>query len=185
MAGFVCPWWLGFGLASPFRRLVLDPESLVAPYVEPEMMVLEPGPGMGFFTLPMARRVGTGGRVVAVDIQRRMLDGLGRKARRAGLAGRVELRLAGADGLGIEDLAARIDFCLAYAMVHEVPDPVRLFREIAGSLGPDGRVLFGEPKWHVSEKEFSVLLTNGREAGLRQVERLSLRSLHAAVLVRA
>jgi ubiquinone/menaquinone biosynthesis C-methylase UbiE len=37
------------------------------------MTVLEPGPGMGFFTLELARRVGAPGRVIAVDIQPKMI----------------------------------------------------------------------------------------------------------------
>ena len=66
MAGCgVCPWWAGYILASPLRRLIQDPRSLLAPYVHPGMTVLEPGPGMGFFTLELARLVGPAGRVIA------------------------------------------------------------------------------------------------------------------------
>jgi len=77
MAGHgVCPWWIGYLLASPLRRLQCDPAALLAPYVREGVAVLEPGPGMGFFTLELARRVGPTGRVIAVDIQPRMIDGL-------------------------------------------------------------------------------------------------------------
>ncbi|HXN47666.1 MAG TPA: methyltransferase domain-containing protein, partial [Bryobacteraceae bacterium] len=69
----VCPWWLGYLLASPIRRLAQNPSGTVAPYVREGMTVLEPGPGMGFFTLDLARLVGSSGRVVAVDIQPKML----------------------------------------------------------------------------------------------------------------
>jgi len=54
MAHRVCPWWLGYLLASPLRRLLQDPAAIVGPYVREGMTVLEPGPGMGFFTLAMA-----------------------------------------------------------------------------------------------------------------------------------
>lgn len=47
-------------MAAPVRRLWHDPEVIVGPYVGAGMTVLEPGPGMGFFTLDMARRVGPG-----------------------------------------------------------------------------------------------------------------------------
>lgn len=90
MAGHgVCPWWIGWFLASPFRRLVLDPAPIVAPYVRAGMTVLEPGPGMGFFMLELARLAGHSGRVVAVDVQPRMIAWLRRRARRAGLADRI------------------------------------------------------------------------------------------------
>jgi hypothetical protein len=58
MPGRVCPWWLGYLLASPMRRWLENPTKLLAPYVQQGMTVLEPGPGMGFFTLEPARLVG-------------------------------------------------------------------------------------------------------------------------------
>jgi ubiquinone/menaquinone biosynthesis C-methylase UbiE len=103
----VCPWWLGPLLASPLRRLMYDPAKVVAAYIHEGMTVLEPGPGMGFFTLELVRRVGASGRVVAVDVQPRMLDGLRRRAARAGLLERIDIRLASADSMGLTDLAAR------------------------------------------------------------------------------
>ncbi len=62
MAKRVCPWWLGYLLASRLRRLWEDPRTILAPYVREDMTVLEPGPGMGFFTLELARLVGSSGR---------------------------------------------------------------------------------------------------------------------------
>jgi ubiquinone/menaquinone biosynthesis C-methylase UbiE len=50
--------------------------------VEPGMVVGEAGAGDGYFTLPMARRVGAGGAVYANDISRRALDRLASSARR-------------------------------------------------------------------------------------------------------
>ena len=85
MAHRVCPWWIGYFLASPLRKLRQDPHAVLSPFVREGMVVLEPGPGMGFFTLELARLVGPRGRVVAVDVQARMLSGLRRRARRAKL----------------------------------------------------------------------------------------------------
>ena len=65
MSQRVCPWWLGYLLASPLRRLMQDPVKVLAPYVREGMIVLEPGPGMGFFTLELARLVGPSGRIVS------------------------------------------------------------------------------------------------------------------------
>ena len=80
MAELVCPWWLGYFFASPVRRLIENPEQLLGPYIREGMTILEPGPGMGFFTLPMAEMAGPKGRIVAVDIQDKMLGGLRRRA---------------------------------------------------------------------------------------------------------
>ena len=71
------------------------------------MVVLEPGCGMGFFTLELARRVGKPGRVVAVDLQPKMLDGLRRRAKRAGLLDRLDIRRTEVDTLGVADLRSR------------------------------------------------------------------------------
>jgi predicted O-methyltransferase YrrM len=59
--------------------------------------VLEPGPGMGSFTLELARRVGPNGRVIAVDVQPRMIAGLKRRLAKAGLLERVDARIAPPD----------------------------------------------------------------------------------------
>ena len=50
--------------------------------VVPDMVVGEAGAGDGYFTLPMARRVGPSGAVYANDISRRALDRLQAEARR-------------------------------------------------------------------------------------------------------
>ena len=43
MAHRVCPWWLGYLLGAPLRRLMQDPRKVLAPYVREGMTVLEPG----------------------------------------------------------------------------------------------------------------------------------------------
>jgi len=180
----VCPWWLGWLLASPIRRLVQDPATILGPFVSEGMTVLEPGPGMGFFTLELARRVGPTGRVIAVDVQERMLSGLRHRAARVGLADRIELRLARRDRLGIEDLAGRVDFALAFAMVHEVPDGGRLLAEIATSLRRGGRLLLVEPAGHVRRDAFAATLRSAAEAGLRAGPGPAVSRSRSAVLVR-
>jgi ubiquinone/menaquinone biosynthesis C-methylase UbiE len=50
--------------------------------IVPGMVVGEAGAGDGYFTLPLARRVGEAGAVYANDISRRALDGLASNARR-------------------------------------------------------------------------------------------------------
>lgn len=162
----VCPWWIGWLLASPIRRLGQDPARILAPHVREGMTVLEPGPGMGFFTLELARRVGPGGRVIAVDLQPRMLAGLRRRVARAGLDGRIVTRLAPAESLGVDDLAGAVDFVLAFAMVHELPSAERFFAEIRATLAPGGKVLVAEPRGHVKPPEFEATLAAARRAGL-------------------
>jgi 2-polyprenyl-3-methyl-5-hydroxy-6-metoxy-1,4-benzoquinol methylase len=133
------------------------------------MTVLEIGPGMGFFSIPMARLVGENGRVVAVDIQEKMLRALERRATKSGVRERIGTRLCDTGSFGISDLAGQVDFALLFAVVHEVPDPERLWREVAGTLKKGALVLFSEPKRPVSEEEFRKSVDQSELSGLRIV----------------
>ena len=180
----VCPWWLGYGLLVPFRRLLEDPVRLLGPWVRDGMLVMEPGCGMGFFTLDLARMVGPSGRVVAVDVQERMLAGLRRRAARAGLAGRVETRLAGPQGLGLGDLAGQADLALAIHVVHEVPDARAFFAELWAALKPGAPLLVIEPKGHVSEAGLEASIQTAIGAGFEVAERPLAGKPRSAVLRR-
>jgi ubiquinone/menaquinone biosynthesis C-methylase UbiE len=181
----VCPWWIGYFLASPLRKLRQDPHAILSPLVGEGMVVLEPGPGMGFFTLELARLVGPRGRVVAMDVQAKMLRALRRRARRRGLLERIETREVGAEGLPVGDLAGRADFALAFAMVHEVPDAARFFTDVAAALKPGARLLLAEPAGHVNAAAFGETLGVAARAGFRVESRPAIRASHAALLVRA
>jgi ubiquinone/menaquinone biosynthesis C-methylase UbiE len=180
----VCPWWIGYLLASPLRRLMYDPAKILAPYVREGMTVLEPGPGMGFFTLELARRVGTSGRIVAVDIQPKMLDRLTRRAARAGLRARLDIRLAQPDSLGLAAAAGTVDFVLAFAMVHEMPSALSFFQEAAQAMKPGAHLLLAEPDGHVKPALFEKELASAAQAGLHVSDRPVVRRSHAAVLTK-
>jgi ubiquinone/menaquinone biosynthesis C-methylase UbiE len=185
MAHRVCPWWLGYWLASPIRRLWHDPAKILAPYVRAGMTVVEPGPGMGFFTLELARMVGPAGRVVAVDLQPKMLDVLRRRLAKAGLAERVECRQAEPYSLGLADLHVAVDFVAAIAVVHEMPSPAVFFEEAARCLKRGARLLLVEPAGHVKQAEFEAELKAAEAAGFRAAGRPVVRSCNTALLERA
>lgn len=180
----VCPWWIGYLLASPLRRLMHDPAEILAPYVREGMTVLEPGPGMGFFTLELARRVGTSGRVVAVDIQPKMLDRLKRRAAHAGLLARLDIRLSQPDEMGLAGEPGTVDFVLAFAMVHEMPSASSFFQETAQAMKPGARLLLAEPAGHVKPALFGAELAAAAEAGLSVSDRPAIRRSLAAVLTK-
>jgi ubiquinone/menaquinone biosynthesis C-methylase UbiE len=181
----VCPWWLGYLLASPLRRWMHDPAAILAPYVWEGMTVLEPGPGMGFFTLELGRRVGPAGRVVAVDVQPKMLAVLERRAGKAGLGGRIEARLAPAGSMAIEDLAGKVDFVLAFAVVHELPSAAAFFGEAAQAMKPGATLLLAEPSGHVKDAAFAAELSLAGAAGLRVRGRPAIRRSLTALLEKA
>lgn len=184
MAQCVCPWWLGYFLISPIRRLWQNPDKILRPFVTPGMTVLEPGCGMGFFTLELARLVGDHGKVVAVDIQPRMLQGLNRRARRAGLGQRIETRLTEGEGLPTRDLSGQVDFALAFWVVHELPDVERFFADLRESLRPGGKVLVTEPRGHVSQSSLTQEIELASRSDLRVGSRSETRSNISVVLER-
>jgi ubiquinone/menaquinone biosynthesis C-methylase UbiE len=184
MAHDVCPWWLGYFLASPIRKLRHDPARILEPYVREGMTVLEPGPGMGFFTLEIARRIGAAGRVIAVDVQQKMLDSLRRRAERKGVSDRIELRLATSDALGISDLIKKVDFVLAFAVVHEMPDAEKFFADSFASLKPGGKLLFSEPSDHITAQEFDRSLSLAKRVGFYLNGSPTIRSSISAELVK-
>jgi ubiquinone/menaquinone biosynthesis C-methylase UbiE len=180
MAKHVCPWWIGYLLVSPIRRWFQNPEKILAPYISEGMTVLDIGPGMGFFTIPAARMVGDSGRVIAVDLQEKMLKSLVKRAEKAGVGGRIVAKLCEQDSLGVSD---PIDLCLAINVVHEVPDAGALFSQIRAILKPTGRLLLAEPAgWHVSEKDFEGTLAKASAAGLKLVGRPKIRRSQSALL---
>jgi ubiquinone/menaquinone biosynthesis C-methylase UbiE len=185
MSERVCPWWIGYLLASPLRKWMgQDPIQILRPYVRAGMTVLEPGPGMGFFTLPLAKLVGPSGRVIAVDLQPKMLASLKRRAAKAGLLDRIEARVTAADTLAIDDLAGTIDFTLAFAVVHELPDPHKFFREVAAVSKSGAQVLFAEPRGHVDEKKLEDEIRAASAAQFTVCERPVIRRSLAALLVK-
>ena len=179
MAKRICPWWVGYLLASPIRRWLQDPEKILSPYVNEGMTVLDIGPGMGFFTIPAARMVGESGKVIAVDVQEKMLRVLRKRAEKAGVGDRIVVRLCEPNSLGVSE---PIDLCLAFNVVHEVPDAGKLFSQIRGILKPAGRVLLSEPPGHVSEKEFQDTLALATAAGLKLIGEPKIRRTRSALL---
>jgi len=181
MAHRVCPWWMGYLLAGPIRRLLENPKKMLSGFVEPDMTVLDVGCAMGFFTLPTARMVGPQGRVIAVDLQEKMLNSLRRRARRAGLLERMELRTCSDTDLGVDDLTNQVDLALAFHVVHEVPDASGFFAQLYPAIKPGGRLLLAEPEGHISTDEYAVTEATAQSAGFALLEQPEFRRSRATL----
>jgi ubiquinone/menaquinone biosynthesis C-methylase UbiE len=182
MAHRVCPVWVGYILANPVRKLYQNPQKILSPYVREGMKVVDIGCAMGFFSFPLAEMVGRNGRVICVDIQEKMIKSLEKRARKAGLSKRIETRQCSANSLGLDDLTEEIDFALASAVVHEVPDPCSFFIEVHGTIKQTGRFLVTEPKGHVSQKDFETTVSVAEENGFEVIESPQIGRSRAALL---
>ena len=179
---YVCPWQMGNLLSLSARKLVHNPRRILSPYLSEGMTAMDVGCGMGYFTLPMARLTGEGGRVIAADLQREMLDGMLKKAEKAGVRDRIEPHLCEKTSLRVEALSGTVHFALLFMMLHEVPDPERLVREVCDTLAPGGKLLFAEPVVHVGRRAYEKSLQILRDAGLTVIGRPHVALCRAVLL---
>lgn len=163
----VCPWWLGYLLLIPLRRFSQNPQLILSPYVRDGMTVLEIGPGMGYFSLSLAQLVGPRGKIICVDVQEKMLAKLRKRAQKAGVLDRIKTVRASNQSLLIQEFAGKVDFTLAFAVVHEVPDQTKLFEEIHRSMKPGALLLFSEPKGHVTQEAFDKAVAIAQAADFK------------------
>jgi len=185
MEHHVCPWYIGYLLANPLRKLYQDPVKLLSPYVKTGMSVLEVGPGMGFFSIPLASLVGEKGKIYSVDLQERMLQTLRKRATKRNVQHIIEARQCSDSSLEVKDLSGRIDFALAFAAVHEIPDTQNLFREIHNSLRQGGILLVSEPREHVSKESFEKYFSIAEHVGFAVSDRPVIRGSLSVVLKKA
>jgi len=157
-----CPWWFGYTFDNPLRRRFHDPMVILGDLVRPGDTVVDIGCGLGFFTVALAEMVGARGAVIAVDLQRQMLERTRRRAERRDLAGRIRFHECAADRLGV---AGPVDFVLAFWMVHEVRRPAAFLAEVRSMLRPGGHLLIAEPRVHVPAARFARTVERARAAG--------------------
>jgi ubiquinone/menaquinone biosynthesis C-methylase UbiE len=174
-----CPWWLIGTFDNPLRRWIHDPQKILAPYVQPGDTALDVGCGMGYFSLPMARLVGPQGKVICADLQPQMLEGLHRRAERAGLLGTLRSLQTSPERIGLD---CTLDFALAFWMVHEVRQPEPFLREIFTALRPGGRLLVVEPMLHVSAQAFANTVILAQQVGFAVQEKPQVRASRAVLL---
>ncbi|MFB3895639.1 MAG: class I SAM-dependent methyltransferase [bacterium] len=164
----VCPVELAGGLDNRFRRWIQNPTKILAPYIKEGMIALDLGCGPGFFSIELAKLVGQTGKVIAADLQDGMLQKLRNKIQGTELEQRITLHLCQPDKIGVVDT---VDFVLLFYMVHEIPEPHRLFSELSAIVKPEGRMLIIEPIFHVSNKMFKHTIQLTQTAGFIAIER--------------
>jgi len=175
----ICPMERAGVLDFAFRKLFQDPGKILGAFIREGMTVLDLGCGPGFFTLEMARLVGSSGKVMAADLQPGMLEKLQAKIQDTSLAKRIRFHQCLPDRIG---LAQMFDFILVFYMLHEVPDPMKFLNEIKALLTPLGRVLLVEPAFHVSRQEFQESIALMKAAGFTVLAEPKIRFSRAVVL---
>jgi len=175
----ICPIEKAGTLDTKIRRWLQNPQKILKPYINERMTVLDLGCGPGFFSVALAQLVGESGKVIAADLQEGMLQKLSDKVKGTELENRITLHKCEVDKIGITD---KVDFVLAFYIVHEVVNKEGLFAEIETILKPSGQVLIVEPPFHVSKKAFAETIGKAKAAGFTEVKRPTVLFNKAVVL---
>lgn len=158
----VCPSEHMGSFDNRFRRWIHNPEKILKPFIEKGMVVMDLGCGPGFFTIDMAQLVGRNGHVIAVDLQEEMLHRLEFKIRGTEFIELITLHQCQEDEIGVD---TRLDFILAFYVIHEVPNQRRFFKDMRRILKRGGKILIVEPPFHVSYKDYKQSLQSAVEEG--------------------
>jgi predicted methyltransferase len=127
-------------LESPDRDAWQKPEQIMdALGIAEGSKVADIGPGAGWFTIRLARRVGPNGLVYAEDVQRQMLEATRRRVSREGLKN-IETVLGTSTDPSLP--ARALDAILMVDMYPEIDERERVtfLRNLAVALKPNGRV---------------------------------------------
>lgn len=76
----IFPWHIALAIIDPINRLFGSPQKLVGPYVKKGYIVADLGCGRGYYTLALAELVGLKGKVYAVDLDKKNIRALKKKA---------------------------------------------------------------------------------------------------------
>lgn len=109
--------------------------------LKPGMVVADVGAGSGVISVLMSREVGDDGKVLAIDIQKEMLDLLGDKLNRIGVKN-IELVLGTEKAPKLD--AESVDLALMVDVYHEFRFPFEMMEELSKALKPGGRIAFVE-----------------------------------------
>lgn len=140
--------------------------------LKPGMIVADLGAGTGYFEAHLAKAVGPGGLVLAIDPEPEMLRYLGRRAVKDGLGNVLPI-------LGLPDQpflpSARVDRVLVVDTYHHIDDRLAYFGRMRATLAPGGRVVIvdfhkrplpvGPPPEHKIERQ--VVVDEMVQAGYR------------------
>jgi ubiquinone/menaquinone biosynthesis C-methylase UbiE len=126
-----------------------EPEAMLDSLKIPRgATVADVGAGAGYHSIPLARRVGPKGIVLATDVQPEMLRMLRANARAAGVTNIKAIRCTQTDP-GLPEGA--VDLILMVDVYHECSDPGTTLQGLKRALKPGGRLVLvefraGDPK---------------------------------------
>jgi uncharacterized protein len=163
----IYPHELAFILDNPLRNLILPAKRLVDRlHLSKGSRVLEIGPGPGYFSPEVARRIPEG-ELILFDIQREMLDKSRVKLVRTG---QRNFRLVQGSAEALPFGANTFDVVFMVTVLGEVPDQKACVASIVEVLRPGGVLSLTEQVGDPDALTEDVLQRMGEIMGLRYLE---------------
>ena len=140
---FPIPGFMTRLIDNPIRRkFIQKPEKVVERMrLKPGMIIIEIGPGKGSYTKALAKNILPDGKVYAIDIQQSIINRLKKRIEKEGITNIIP-KIDDAYNLSFEDES--VDRVLMIACLPEIPDPIRVLKELKRILKPDGLISLGE-----------------------------------------
>jgi ubiquinone/menaquinone biosynthesis C-methylase UbiE len=120
------------------------------------MVVIDYGCGPGSYLKRASERVGTTGRIYALDVQPLAVEAARQRAETHGLDNVTAILVQG-DGTGLDDNTA--DLIFAFDMFHMIEDPAAFLTELARILKPDGMLHIEDGHQSRAETRQKILQT--------------------------
>ena len=136
--GFAGADWLERSSREEEERLTLLVRSL---HLKPGDVVADIGAGSGVISLRMAELLLPDGKVMAVDVQKEMLERLKENCEKFGISN-VEPVKGTQKTTGLKDNS--VDLAIMVDVYHEFEYPYEMLADISRSMKPGGRVVFVE-----------------------------------------
>jgi len=140
---FPVPAFMTRLIDNPIRRKLLQKPETVARRMKLDsgMIVIEIGPGKGSYTKVLAKNILPDGKVYALDIQEYIIKRLKKRIEKENITNIIP-KINDAYNLSFEDES--VDRVLMIACLPEIPDPIRVLKEIKRILKPNGLISLSE-----------------------------------------
>ncbi len=161
------PPLLSFFLNLPLRKLILSPRTLAGRlHLKENSRVLEIGPGPGYFSVEVARRVPSG-RLELLDVQRKMLEKTRQKTDAAGLR---NVGFTRGDAVHLPFAENTFDVVFLVAVLGEISNAKKCLSEIFRVLKPQGLLSVTEQPGDPDFLPFAVVRPLAEKQGFEFVE---------------
>ena len=166
----VCPLRAAGLLDSKLRKFFHNPNKILKPYIQKNIIALDIGCGPGVFSMEIAKLLEGTGKVISVDMQEGMLEIIKQKVKGEPFEKNIVLHKCTQESINVKE---NVDFVLMFYMVHEVPNKENLFTEVFPLIKKDGLIMIVEPGL-VPKKEFNGIINYVKEKGFEEYDKLKI-----------